>query len=134
MTGMRSLLALLAALALAAGCGDEFEEQEGSGGAGPCQEDPWSCPDMQTCWPTSDSSFGCLNQGQGAVGAPCNLGVGSSPTCLADLFCYATALQPGVCSPFCDPADPDRACPGNAPCDDLFLNQPLGLFIRVCRP
>jgi hypothetical protein len=114
-------------------CGDEFETEEGPDR--PCNENPWSCPEDQTCWPSSPNAFECLNASGGDLNAACNLAVGS-PQCLDGLICYQTEQHPmGVCRPFCDPVDPERACPDGAVCDILRLsNGPPPIEVRVCRP
>jgi len=124
---------LIFALAMPAACGgDDFTSDKPPP---PCNEDPWSCPAKQTCWPadTAGTKFACLNQGGGAVGAACDLTPGGA-TCQAGLFCFSTSdmTAPKVCSPFCDPKDPKRACPGNATCAPIQFTETQA--IHVCVP
>jgi hypothetical protein len=116
---------IAAIIAVAAACGDEFET--GGGGNGPlppCNEDPWICPQGQTCWIHSDFTFQCLNSGPGAPGAPCAAIVGT-PQC-TDLHICLTAADPndGICTPFCDPFDTNRACVGPATCRAAMFQVP----------
>jgi hypothetical protein len=86
-----------------------------SKGTTPCNENPWECGSGQTCWPSSDTAFACLNSGAGQVGDSCFDSVGT-PTCGDGLGCYQMAVSGGVCAAYCDPTDPSHAC-SNGICD-----------------
>jgi hypothetical protein len=123
----------LSALSLFA-CGDDEPSGTGGGGGGTpsCIDDPWSCPDGQTCWVSQDQqSFSCLNAGPGAVGAQCQ-NIAGTPTCAQDLICLQLqASSQGSCTEYCDPADPAHACPGNRQC---LLIQLIGSQFHACEP
>ncbi|AKT40930.1 hypothetical protein [Chondromyces crocatus] len=128
-------------LGFAAACDDGGDG--GSGGNGGnggsstpptgCNADPWSCPAGQTCWPDQTGSFQCLNSGPGALGASCQLYKGQ-PTCGDGLVCLMLVGQAeGICTTYCDPADPARACSDDAICGQIQL-QESGEQFRACVP
>jgi hypothetical protein len=123
---MKRRLALLALLAIS--CGEEFQEADDDS---PCNLDPWRCEEGQTCWPNARSEFVCLNEGAGAMNEPCEL-VGGSPRCQQDLLCVQLEGQMmGICRPFCDPNNPNHACPGGGACDSFQLGNTQ---VKVCTP
>lgn len=118
---MRCLLSMIGcSLALGACAGEEFSGDQG-GGAGstpsvPCNEDPWTCPSGQVCWIDNAQGYSCLNVGPGEVGDNCDAVI-NVPHCGAGLACFRQAGDSqGRCTPYCDPTDPAKACPDNAPC------------------
>ena len=93
---------------------------DGTGGAPPlgpeCGDDPWSCPDGQTCWVASDDAWRCQAAGAGVVGDGCKAIIGE-PACGAGLLCIGADPTTGTCSPFCSTADSGgHACSGGAAC------------------
>jgi len=99
----------------------------------PCNEDPWTCPDGQTCWLASDQQhFECLNSGPGNAGDDCKNVIGS-PSCGDDLTCFAVTGYPNVCTPFCDPTNPDHKCPNDGACQ-LLITQGSQLQFYACVP
>jgi hypothetical protein len=109
--------------------GDEFTSDPPP----PCNTDPWSCTDGQTCWVSSDGdSFACLNPGPGASGAACSL-VPGSVGCDTGLFCSF-----GVCRPFCDNEDASHACPDGMTCSVVTITDAGGTAdigdVQVCLP
>jgi len=130
---MRIAFSLVAVLFVqAAGCGDEFQQEDNPCEGVACNEDPWCCPSGQTCGSDSMTTFGCLNVGQSGPGEPCEKYVGI-PGCGERLFCFTGGGSPqGVCVPFCDPTDPDRACPNYHHCLQVTVND--STVIHVCDP
>jgi hypothetical protein len=124
-----TLVATLWVMSFDLACGgDEFT----SGPPPPCNTDPWSCTDGQTCWVNSDGDgFACLNPGPGASGAACSL-VAGSVGCDTGLWCLGDA-----CRPFCDNEDAAHACPDGMGCRVVTIvdtaQQPIG-DVQVCRP
>lgn len=132
---MRSVAVILAGCIVSLfACGDDDPAGTGGGGgaSASCIEEPWSCPDGQTCWVNQDQQgFSCLNSGPGAVGAECQ-NVAGTPTCDDGLTCLQIQGQAmGACTEFCDPTDPARACPDNRPC---LLIQIIGSQFHACEP
>jgi hypothetical protein len=134
--------AIALAIVGAAACdGDDGgSSSNGSGAGGPggagggavasCNEDPWSCPAGRTCWPTSTTTFECLNSGVGQAGDDCQ-NVLSMPSCADGLACLQFEQgAPGTCTPFCDSAHP---CPDNAACLTVVLEEG-GPTFQVCEP
>jgi hypothetical protein len=97
----------------------------------PCNLDPWGCPAGQTCWPATETSFACLNSGSGIPGAACQDTVGS-PTCGDTLGCLEIGPSGGVCSPYCDEAEPSHACPAGQTCKTAFLLGAGGAQFQIC--
>jgi hypothetical protein len=124
------LVAALWLLPFVAGCGgEEFSNSEPPP---PCNTDPWSCTDGQTCWVNdAGDGFACLNPGPGAAGAACNLAPGSVG-CDTGLFCSFN-----VCRPFCDTEDAAHACPDGMACNVVTITDaamtPIG-DVQVCLP
>jgi hypothetical protein len=132
---LRAFAAVLAALlgvASFAACGGDDFSSDGGEPAGPCNEDPWSCASGQTCWPNADENgFVCLNGASGIVeGASCELFAGTV-TCGPTLFCAQSA-----CRRFCDPEDPNRACPDGQICSLVPIQNVAGTVVigevQVC--
>jgi hypothetical protein len=94
----------------------------------PCNENPWSCPAGQTCWPKNTTSFACLNSGSGTVGGACESSVGIA-TCGDGLACLQTTASAGTCVAYCDNTDTSHACPFGQTCDMAVL---AGTTIQVC--
>lgn len=115
-------------------CGDDATGTGGGGGSATqgCIEEPWGCPDGQTCWVNADQSdFACLNSGPGKLGDDCQ-NVAGTPTCEDDLACLQLQGQAmGKCTEYCDPQDPARACPDNRQCE---LIQIIGKQFHACDP
>jgi hypothetical protein len=137
---MRIIWGILLLLALTAvACGDEFEEEtNGSATSGPtlpaseCWRDPWICPAGQVCWLADNTSVACFNQGQGELFDECEPFAGT-PDCEEGMFCLRLDQNlPGYCSPFCDPQDPNRACPENGRCLTLGLPENTSIQLNVC--
>lgn len=129
-----SLVALLLALAGAAavGCSSNSSSNAAdSGAAKPCNENGGSCPDGQTCWPQSASTFACLNAGAGKAGDSCQNSPGT-PTCGHGLACLQQAAAGGTCVPYCDPTNPAEACPSGAQCTTAVLGGASGPSFDVC--
>jgi hypothetical protein len=104
-----------------------------SGGPTGCLSDPFVCPAGQTCW-LSDASANsaCLNSGPGKVGSSC-LNTPGAPTCGDGLVCFQAATTAfGVCTLYCDAANPEHACPGNGACL-LAEFTPQAMF-HICPP
>ncbi len=97
----------------------------------PCNENPWECAPSQTCWPTSQNTFACLNQGPGKTGSQCQDSPGT-PTCGEGLACLQTSASTGVCTPYCDNTDPNHACPTGQTCQTAFLLGGSGPEFHVC--
>jgi hypothetical protein len=124
----------LGSLALS-GCSSDSSDGEGTTTPPkPCNEDPWSCPDGQTCWATSmTGDYKCTNSDTAKQkGDACKNLIGA-PTCGDDLSCYAVGSPSGVCAPFCDNTNPDKKCASGEVCDSLYLAKD-GPLIHVCRP
>ena len=108
----------------------------------PCNEDPWKCPDGQTCWlggePASDGSwdgtFECLNsRPNGKAGCSCNLKIGI-PSCADDLYCLILLGEDAPaphCTFFCDNKSPDHACPVGFYCGPVSVSSQT---INLCIP
>jgi hypothetical protein len=134
------VLGAAAVAAVAAACGEDFEEGEGGGGASadvPCNEDPWICTPPQSCWVFTDYTFQCINVGGTPAGGSCTATLGSSQ-CVAGNICYPTSDSAnGICVPLCDPRDPARAC-SSGTCSNVQFrrddNQELLPGIWVCAP
>jgi hypothetical protein len=123
----------MAALALALGAACDSDDTRGDDGPNTCNTDPWSCPSGQTCWPDMQGDFMCLNSGPGAAGDSCQL-VLNQPTCSDGLLCFMLAGQTqGVCTQYCDPTNPEHACPDSAPCRNLILQSSEATF-QACEP
>jgi hypothetical protein len=117
------LVVLGAALALAC--------SSSSSPATPCNENPWECPNGQTCWPASSGSFECLNSGPGTLGAACLDTVGV-PTCSDGFACVQPTASGGACSPYCDNTNPDHACPAGLTCVSAEVPLAGGAQIQIC--
>jgi hypothetical protein len=129
---MRSAFSSMTLVLLAAaGCGEEFEAETDP--PPPCWQDPWTCPDRQTCWFDTMTSLACLNVGQGLEGQACEPNIGAA-RCEENLFCLSTAqIQPPVCTFYCDPADTQHACPMNRPCLSVQVPE-TSITVHVCTP
>lgn len=119
-------------------CSDGDDGEGGAGGATattPCNEDPWQCPDGQTCWiNASQTGFECQASGEGATGDSCVNYIGN-PTCGDDLACYQLqGTNEGVCSPFCSTSS-GHGCPDDQVCQTLAFATAGGqLLANVCQP
>lgn len=96
----------------------------------PCNQNPWECPAGQTCWPSSPTSFACLNSGPGQIGSTCQDSEGIA-TCGDGLACLTTSAASGTCTPYCSNTDPSHACPGGAACATATLIGSTTTF-QVC--
>jgi hypothetical protein len=126
---MRSRVLLLLALVVTA-----CSSSSGGGASSlPCNENPWECPSTQTCWPTSLSSYACLNAGPGALGASCEDTVGT-PTCGATLACFqsTSGTATGSCVAYCSTTDPSHACPSGQLCETAILGGAGGPEFSIC--
>jgi hypothetical protein len=101
----------------------------------PCNENPWSCPSGQVCWPTTATTFGCVPAGTGTQGASCTLTINPAQAgCGEGLNCLE---QPnagiGVCTPYCDSSHP---CPTSSLCEiaNLVGDSGTGGDFNVCVP
>ncbi len=104
----------------------------GSGGSTPCNQNPWECSSSQTCWPSSTSTFACLNAGAGKAGDACEDTV-NAPTCGAGLWCLQVASgASGVCAAYCSTTDSSHACPGGQNCVTAALGGTGGPEVQVC--
>jgi hypothetical protein len=102
----------------------------GGGSAASCSDAPWDCPAGQTCAISDGETFTCLPSGGGASGDECRSFIGTAE-CDDGLLCVQLDENtPGVCSPFCDPADPARGCPDGVDCVRLQLES--GAEIKAC--
>ena len=139
---MRIVWGIFLSLTLTAvACGDSFEEEEqpqaaSTGGSttppAECWRDPWSCPAGQTCWLADNVSVACFNQGQGELFSDCDPFFGA-PACEQGMFCLRLDQNlPGQCSPFCDPQDPNRACPENGRCLQVQLPDNPAIIFNIC--
>src|ERR1019366_1952338 len=130
----RLLLVLPLAALTAVACSSSSGSGSGSSGTTPCNENPWQCPAGQTCWPTDQSSFACLNVGTGKPGDPCTATVGM-PSCGANLDCLQTqAASAGTCVAYCSESDPSHACPTGVQCLSAYLGSTSGPKFSVCAP
>jgi hypothetical protein len=109
---------LIVPVSLALGC----SSSSGSGGQ-MCNENPWECPAGQTCWPKDESSFACFNSGPGQAGDACQNAVGY-PSCDDGLACLETGTGGGICSAYCDSANPSHACSAGQTCRTAILLGP----------
>lgn len=129
-----SLVVLSLALAggAAVGCSSNSSSSgAGSGASKPCNENGGSCPDGQTCWPQSASTFACLNEGSGKAGDSCQNTPGT-PTCGHGLACLQQTEAGGTCVPYCDPTNPAEACPSGSQCTTTVLGGASGPTFEVC--
>lgn len=134
---MRGVLVVaLVAIVLAAACDPEDRPglTAGAGGAGgtcgavdaganpQCSFAPSSCEPGTTCWldDKTGNKYTCLPSVSGARGGtPCESVIGTAH-CDDGFFCFTrTALDPGVCTAFCD------AC--GHPCDTGTVCTPIQL-------
>jgi len=99
--------------------------------AKPCNEDPWECPAGRTCWPVSQTAFGCVVSGTGKAGDACD-DVTNAPSCGDGLVCLAPMSTGGVCTPYCDATDPGRGCPAGQTCLTVHLVSSQGLTFQAC--
>ena len=134
-----ALIALAWPLLVASACGDNFEgTQEDPRCEGdtslPCNQDPWACPEGQTCWVDGSMTYQCVGVGPGALGDPCTLLIGGSP-CGQDMGCVAPqGSTEGTCQRFCDPSGGAcKACPEGQICTSITYSPP-GQPINVCVP
>jgi hypothetical protein len=97
----------------------------------PCNENPWTCPGGQTCWPATQGTFACLNSGAGKAGDACQDTVGSA-TCGAGLACLQVGASGGLCSPYCDNTDTSHACAAGETCQTALLLGGSGPQFQVC--
>ena len=137
MTAWALTTMLLGALAACGGDGGSSGTTGGTGGSAPvgCGAKPFDCPAGQTCWvaDTQGSKLECLNAGTGKIGEECKNFAGQ-PSCQDGLICFQLeSSTPGVCTPFCDPADPARACPDNGPCFTVSF-APGNASTHACKP
>ena len=104
-----------------------------SGAPTGCLANPFVCPAGQTCWLTdAAANSACLNSGPGKIGGSC-LNTPGAPTCGDGLVCFQSATTEfGVCTLYCDAANPDHACPGNGACL-LAEFTPQAMF-HICSP
>jgi hypothetical protein len=119
-----------AAAAATVGCSSSPSSNADSGAPKPCNENGGACPDGQTCWPQSATTFACLNEGPGKVGDSCQNTPGT-PTCGHGLACLQTTSTCGTCLPYCDPTNPAEAC-SRGQCTTAVLGGASGPQFEVC--
>lgn len=118
-------------LALTNGCSSS--DSNSNTAPPPCNTNPWSCPDGQTCWIMNQAgSFSCLNSDATKVkGAEC-LNIMGQATCGDDMICFQLQGQAkGVCAPYCDNTIPSRGCDTGETCTTLILGSSTA---SACRP
>lgn len=131
-------LASLAALSALVVLACEPSRPSGVGGAPDCTTDPFQCEVGETCWPNDNVTKWICHEakaGKGA-GAECNL-VGGQVSCDEDLVCIVQGEgnAKGVCTPYCDPMNPDHGC-GGAACVQFTINTAsmTKFVVRACDP
>jgi hypothetical protein len=118
---------------LLAACGDEFEAETDPQPSGPCWQDPWRCPNGQTCWFDTMTTMACLNAGPGGEGSQC-MAIEGTPECGDGLLCLKTEpTLPGTCTRFCDNTDPNRACPTGLLCRTIGVTNTT-IMLQACAP
>jgi hypothetical protein len=89
----------------------------------PCNQDPWTCPAGQTCWPKDQAgAFACLNSAAGVkLGDACTNTIGT-PSCGDRLACFqAVGAATGTCVAYCDRTKADRGCGAGQTCQTATL-------------
>lgn len=126
----KSLLAGWMLATIAAAC-SEYEPDV----APPCNEDPWSCPDNQTCW-LLDKGVGCINPSSLSEGDNCEPYVGTTE-CGGGLVCVKQdATKPGQCRASCSTIDASHVCPDGFACRTTVIASTDGnnYEFQVCMP
>jgi hypothetical protein len=60
------------------------------------------------------------------------MGTVGAPECGDGMMCFLMSGFPQVCTPYCDPADPERGCPDNRMC--VPGKTSAGAEMKICQP
>ena len=114
-----------------------------------CNTDPWQCQAGTTCWPKEcgcpagqacDTTncvpvFGCVPSVPGKMAADnCVDTFGPSATCGDNQACIEIDAGSGLCSVYCDLAQPTKGCPTDQTCTAYHVGAPSNPTIQVCVP
>jgi hypothetical protein len=123
-----------ASLVVVATVASACSSSETTPAATPCNENPWSCPAGQTCWPKDLTAFQCLNSGTAKKGEACTNTLGA-PSCADGMACLQlSGSSTGFCTPFCDPTNAAHACATGESCYTITLTGASSGPFHACVP
>ena len=120
----------LVAVGFSIGGGAGCASNSSSSGGSDCSANPTQCPQGQTCWPVTQTAFGCVpSQPTGTFGSQCIEQYGKA-TCADGMLCDATdPTGNGTCTSYCTGGG---ACPQGYECHATAAGN-SGPTVDICR-
>ena len=126
---VRILSSALASLAILVGAACSSTSSPAKAGPAPACQANSACPQGTTCWPTSQTTFGCIASDPTAgFGAPCTERINQA-TCADGMLCdSAVDSGAGSCTSYCTS---DSVCPAGFACRNTTAGT---TSVNICRP